>query len=105
MKIATAFLEWAEHRLLTIGQARLWAALRTMDASLLRKAGLEPELLDLGPHAWPWRAGAQDALPSIDRPIDQRGTPVAIESTDRLPQIERDSGSHPLDSEVRHKAA
>ena len=105
MKIATTFLEWAEHRLLTIGRARLWAALRTMDASLLRKAGLEPELLDRGPDAWPWQARAQELLTGIDRPIDQRGTPIAIESTDRLSQIERDSSSCPSGSEVRHKAA
>lgn len=105
MKYPTTILAWAENRFLAIGRARLWAALRTMDAGLLSSAGFEPDLLHLGPDAWPWQSGSQAIIWSTDTRIDQRGTPVPIASTDQLLKIETDITSQSLDSEIRHEAA
>jgi hypothetical protein len=68
MKTSTTFLEWTKGRFEEIGRARAWAVLRTLDCGLLEQAGIEPELLEKGPEAWPWRAGNDESWSGIDQP-------------------------------------
>lgn len=88
MKTSTTFLEWTKARFEEIGRARAWAVLRTLDCSLLEQAGIEPELLEKGPKAWPWRAGNDESWSSSDQPTDgasadERSTQAAIGPTTR----------------------
>jgi len=83
MQMSTTFLKWTKNRFEAVGRARVWAVLRAMDGEFLRQAGFEPELLEKGPDAWPWRAGNDEIRSRTDRPgaskmITAQGPPIPI---------------------------
>jgi hypothetical protein len=62
MKTATRIFAWFERWILAVSRNGLWVELRTMDQDSLRKAGITPELLNKGPHAWPWQFQSDGCL-------------------------------------------